>query len=78
MVNERMPIDIHTSPVGEKRPTGVRLEYPRRDRESLALAAELAAAVRAELADIENHHTFDEFLQGRRGRLWVQQQSSQV
>jgi hypothetical protein len=73
-----MPMDSQISPVGEKRHTDVRLEYPRRDRESLALAAELAAAVRAELAGLENDHTFDEFLQRRRGRLWVQQESSQV
>lgn len=49
---------------------GVRLEFPRKDVQSRALAAEEAEVVRAELAEIENDHTFDEMMQMRRGRIW--------
>ena len=49
---------------------GVRLEYPRKDAQSRALAAEEAEIVRAELAGIENDRTFDEVMQMRRGRTW--------
>jgi len=50
---------------------GVRLEYPRQDAESRALAAEEAEAVRAELAELENDLTFDEMMETRRGRKWL-------
>lgn len=49
----------------------VRLEYPRKDTESLALAAEEAEAVRAELAELESDRTFDELTEMRRGRKWL-------
>jgi DNA-binding transcriptional MerR regulator len=49
---------------------GVRLEFPRRDAQSRALAAEEAEVVRAELADLDKDRTFDEVMQMRRGRTW--------
>lgn len=50
---------------------GVRLESPRKDAQSRLLAAQEAEAVRAELADLENDHTFDEMMEMRRGRKWL-------
>jgi excisionase family DNA binding protein len=49
---------------------GVRLEFPRKDAQSRALAAEEAEAVRAELARNKHDRTFDEVMQIRRGRIW--------
>jgi excisionase family DNA binding protein len=49
---------------------GVRHEFPRKDAQSRALAAEEAEAVRAELARNEHDRTFDEAMQMRRGRIW--------
>ncbi|HSN78232.1 MAG TPA: MerR family transcriptional regulator [Anaerolineae bacterium] len=49
---------------------GVRLEFPRKDAQSRALAAEEAEAVRTELVELENDRAFDEMMQMRRGRIW--------
>jgi DNA-binding transcriptional MerR regulator len=50
--------------------SGVRLKLPRLDDEAQAEARLLAAAVQAELAEIESIGTFDEFMKTRRGRSW--------
>ena len=48
----------------------VRIVPPPQDAESLAQARVLADAVCADLADLENETTFDEFMASRRGRMW--------
>jgi excisionase family DNA binding protein len=52
-------------------PPGLVLSPPRQDSESLARAESLAAAVRAELSDLEAATTLDELMTSRRGRAWL-------
>lgn len=54
----------------KERTPRVRIAPPAREPEALAKAERLAEAVRAELSQLENATSFDDWMQMRRGRQW--------